>query len=70
MAEELLHRHADVFGDLAQQRRSDVASFMRRDSRATALGIAELLVGTALANDLKPQLVEDVCHLSRLKNRS
>jgi hypothetical protein len=43
---------------------------MRWDSRAPALGIAELLVGTALANDLKPQPVEDVCHLSRLKNRS
>jgi len=39
---------------------------MRSDNRAAALGIVKLLVGAALANQLKPQLPEDVCHLLKV----
>jgi hypothetical protein len=47
----------------------NVAPFMRRNRRAAAFGITELLVGAALANHLKPQLLEDVCNLRWLENR-
>jgi hypothetical protein len=42
---------------------------MRRNRRAAAVGITELLVGAALANHLKPQLLEDVCNLRWLEKR-
>ena len=70
VAEELLHRHADVPSDLAQERRCDIAPFVGGDRRAAALGITELLVGAALANHFKTQFSEDVCHLRWLENRS
>jgi hypothetical protein len=44
VAEEFLHRHADVLGDLAEQRRGNIPTFMPWDRGAAALDIAELLV--------------------------
>ena len=69
VAEKLLHRQSDVIGDLAQKRRGDVAPLMCRDRRTAAFGITELLMGAALADHLKAQLPEDVCHLRWLENR-
>ena len=44
VAEESLHRHADVLGDLAEQRRGKIPTFVPWDRGAAALDIAELLV--------------------------
>ena len=44
VAEEYLHRHADVLGDLAEQRRGKIPTFGPWDRGAAAMGIAELLV--------------------------
>ena len=45
--EELLHRHADVSGDLAKQCRRDVTTRMEWDRRDPAVRVAELLVRAA-----------------------
>src|SRR5450756_1700650 len=45
--EELLHRHADISGDLAKQCRGDVTTRMKRDRRDPAIRVAELLVRAA-----------------------
>ncbi len=60
VAEEFLHRHADVLGDLAKQRRGNIPAFVPWDCGAAAMGIAELLVSAALTDDLKAQFVQDV----------
>ena len=48
--EQLIKREADVFGDLTEQDWGNVATLMKRHRGAAASGIAELFVGTALAN--------------------
>jgi len=63
VAEELGQCHADVFGDLAEQGRSDIAAFVHWNRGAATAGITELLVGATLTDDLEAQLSEDVCHL-------
>lgn len=70
VAEELLSRHADVLGDLTEERWSNVAAFMGRDRGAAAAFIAELLVGAALTHKFKTQFPQDVCHLRGLENWS
>jgi hypothetical protein len=63
VAEELGQCHADVFGDLAEQGRSDIAAFVHGNRGAASAGITELLVGATLTDDLVAQLSEDICHL-------
>jgi len=63
VAEKLGQCHADVFGDLAEQGRSDIAAFVHGNRGAATAGITELLVGATLTDDLEAQLSEDVCHL-------
>jgi len=46
---QLVHRQADVPGDLAQQDRRDVAPGVEGNCRRAAVGMTELLVRTALA---------------------
>ena len=48
--QEFVHGQLDVSGDLAQQRRRDVASRVERHSRRAPVGVAELLVRTALTD--------------------
>ena len=48
--EQLIKREADVFGDLTEQDWGNVSTLMKRHRGAAAGGIAELFVGTALAN--------------------
>ena len=64
-----LGAHADVFGDLPQQRRGDVPTLVDWQRGAPAASIAELLMGSPLANQLKAQLPEDFRHFPRLENR-
>ena len=55
IAEELLHRHADVFRDLTQQRWRNVATLVGRNGGAAATRIAELLMGAPLPDELEAQ---------------
>ena len=44
MLEELCDREADVFGDLAQQRRRNIATGMHRNGSTASRAVAKLLV--------------------------
>jgi hypothetical protein len=58
---ELFCAQADVFGDLAQQWRCDVAAGMGRNGCAAAQCIPELLVGASLPNQFEAKFSEDLC---------
>ncbi len=47
---QLVDRETDVAGDLPQQGRRDVAASVERNGGHAAVGMAELLVGAALAD--------------------
>jgi len=57
---------ADVAGNLPQQRRGDVAALVHRNSRAPAIGMAVLRVGTALAHERKAEAVQAGGRLRRV----
>ena len=61
--EELLHRHADISGDLAKQCRGDVTTRMKRDRRDPAIRVAELLVRAALPHLREAVRLEKRNHL-------
>jgi hypothetical protein len=44
VAEQCFHCHADILGDLAEQRRGNIPTLVRWNRGAAAMGIAELLV--------------------------
>ena len=69
LLQKILHRHADVFCDLAQQDGGEITSCVEWNSRAPAVGMPELLMRAALTNFLKPQPLQDRNNLAGLENR-
>ncbi len=67
--DEFLNGHADVTADFPQQRGRDVLAFVERDGRRAAVGMAELLVGAALADFDEFLGDEPVDDLARLEHR-
>ncbi len=59
MLEQFIKREPDVFSYLAKQDWGDVAPLMKRNCGAAARGIAELFVGSALANFCEAEFYED-----------
>lgn len=59
MSEDFIQRKADVFGDLAEQDRGNVAALVARNRCATPIDIAKLFVGATLADFGKAQFDED-----------
>jgi hypothetical protein len=54
-----LNRQADISRDLSEEGGSDVSAFMEGDGRTTTIGVAELLVGAALAHFHESQADQD-----------
>jgi hypothetical protein len=67
-AEEFLHSHADVIGDLTKQRRRDLTSLVDRNCGAASARITKLQMGAALTNHIEAQFPKDVSHLRRLED--
>ena len=67
--QKLLQGDADIFGDLTQQNRRDIASGMKWNGRASSVGMTELLVGPALAYLLESQPLQNRNDLAGLENR-
>ena len=68
VAQKILDRHPDVFGNLAQQYWREIASHMKGHGSAPALSMPKLLMRAALTGLLKPQGLQDRNHLARLQN--
>ncbi len=68
--QEFLDAQTDIAGYLPQQRWGDVASFVERHRRSASVGMAELLVGTALSDFNKSESGKDGHDLARLENRN
>ncbi len=64
MSEELLNGESNVFGDLPEQNRRDVATFVKWDSSAATIRMTILAVRTALPYFDKSQPFENRRHLS------
>jgi hypothetical protein len=62
MRQEFLYRQTDVFGDLAEQNRGDIADAMKGDGCAAAIRMAVLSVGPALTHLLKPERFKNGRH--------
>ena len=58
VAEKILDGQPDVAGDLAQQRRRNVAPLVHGNGGSPTVGMAILDVRTALAHRLKTQLLQ------------
>jgi hypothetical protein len=68
VAEELLQGHADVLGDLAEQRRRNVTSLMDWNSGVAAARITKLKMGASLTNHIEAQFSKDLRHLRGLED--
>jgi hypothetical protein len=66
--QEVLNRHADVLGDLAQQRRRNVATLMKRHCCSAPIGMPKLSVRAALPNLDEPQRCKKCNDLARLED--
>jgi len=67
--EQIIDVQADILGDLAQQNRREVAAGVKRHRGRATIGVAELLVRTALAHLGKPERQQNGNDLARLENR-
>jgi hypothetical protein len=66
--EKLIRSGSNVFDDLAEQERRDVAAAVGRNSRTPTVWMSELLVGTSLPDLLETHLLEDRDDLSRTQD--
>ena len=66
--EEVVHGKSDVFRNLAQQCRRDIAPLMKGHGRATTVGVPKLSVRSALPDFGKPQLPEKRHDLAGLQD--
>lgn len=69
MADKLLNRHPNVFGDLPEKERRNVSAGMEWNGRSPAIGVAVLPMRAALADFDKPQAFQNAADLARLKHR-
>jgi hypothetical protein len=68
VAEEFLQGHADVLGDLTEQRRRDVTSLVDWNCGAASARVTKLQMGAALTHHIEAQFPKDVRHLRRLED--
>ena len=66
---EFIYRESDVFGDLSEQYRGYVPTPMEGYRRAASIWMAELLMGTPLANFLETKSLKHSSDLFRLEDR-
>jgi hypothetical protein len=66
MREQLGDGKSDVFRDLAQKSRCNIATGMKRNGGRATRTVTKLLVGTALANLDKAELSQDGYNLRGL----
>lgn len=66
--QEILHRHADILGDLAQQDCRKIAARVKRDGGAPPISMPELNMRAALTNFLEPQLMQNGNDLAGLED--
>ena len=66
--DELGNREADVSRDATQQDGRQIPTTVDRNGRAAPVGVAELLVGTALAHLFEAECDEDGDNLARLED--
>lgn len=66
--QKILHRHADVLGDLSQQDGRKIASRVKRNGGAAAIRMSKLLMRSALANFLKPKPLQNGNHNARFED--
>ena len=62
------HCHADVLGDLAQQRRRNVSALVEGNRCEASAGVFELLVRSALPHHFEPKSSKDLDHFNGLEN--
>lgn len=63
LGEEVVHRDADVFNNLPQQRGRNIASLVQRDGGGPAVGVAILDMGTSLAHRHETKPLQDTVNL-------
>ena len=69
MFQHLAHREADVFRNLAQKNRRNVATSVKRERRGAARAVSKLLVGTTLPNFNEAQPAQNRGDFGGLENR-
>src|SRR5450759_4375468 len=67
--EQIIDGQTDVLGDLAQKNRREVAASVKRHRSRATIGVAKLLVRTALAHLGKTERQQNGNNLARLENR-
>lgn len=68
MRNKFFRSQSDVAGDLAQQRRSDVPTFVQRDSSSATVSMAILNMGAALAHGDKPEALNNAANFGRFED--
>ena len=69
MLQHLGHSETNIFGDLAQKNRRDVAAGMKRNRCASAHAVSQLFVRTTLTHFDEAQFSQDRYNFGRLENR-
>ena len=64
LAEELIHSQVNVLDDLAQKNRREIAALMKWNGCASAVGMPELTMGSALPNLHEPKIGQDIDDLT------
>ena len=69
MFQQLFHGQVYVFGYLPQQKGGDVSPRVKRDCRASPIGMAILFVGAALPHFNETESFQDRRHFARFEYR-
>jgi hypothetical protein len=57
-AQQNFERNADIFGDLPQENRRDIATLVKRNCCRPSIRVSKLFVGTALSNFTKTKVLQ------------
>lgn len=68
VADQFFNGQSDVAGDLAEQRRGDVAALVEGNRGAAAIGVPVLNMRTALADDDKTEAFQEPANLGGFEN--
>jgi len=66
--QKLLRRNCDIFDNLAEKKRRNITATVKWNRSSASIGMAVLLVRTALTDLDKTQLLQHTGHLTRLQN--
>lgn len=70
MRNQLLNGKPNIPGDLWQQWRGNVTTFVHGNGRATAIGVAILSMRTALAHQREAKVFKETTNLGGFENRN